>query len=162
MVAAPETQTANAERRLRELGLQLPPAPRPFGAYVLAVQTGRLVFLTGMLPTTGREPAFVGRLGKEFDTDAGRRAANLAALNALAVAREQLGSLDRVTRVVQMTVFIATSGDAVDQPRVADGASELLRDVFGPARMSARVVVGAASLPLGVPIELAVVLEVEP
>lgn len=147
------------EASLRELSIQLPQAPRPFGAYVEAVQTGHLLFLTGMLPVENQKPKFVGRIGKELDGAAGREAAHLAALNALAVAREYLGSLDRVSRVVRLGVYIATSGDLVDQPKVADGASELLREVFGQDRMSARLVIGVASLPMGMPIELEVILE---
>jgi len=150
-----------ADARLRELGIELPHAPEPFGAYVPAVQTGNLLFLTGMLPTVGHEAKVRGRVGTELDADAGRRAAVLAAMNALAVARAHLGSLDKVSRVVRLTVFIATSGEAVDMPRIADGASEVLRDVFGADRMSARSVIGVASLPLDVPVELEVTLEVE-
>jgi enamine deaminase RidA (YjgF/YER057c/UK114 family) len=112
-----------------------------------------------MLPVENQKPKFVGRIGKELDGAAGREAAHLAALNALAVAREYLGSLDRVSRVVRLGVYIATSGDLVDQPKVADGASELLREVFGQDRMSARLVIGVASLPMGMPIELEVILE---
>jgi enamine deaminase RidA (YjgF/YER057c/UK114 family) len=152
----------SAEASLRELNIQLPQAPTPFGAYVEAVQTGDLLFLTGMLPVENQKPKFVGRIGKELDGAAGREAAYLAALNALAVAREYLGSLDRVTRVVRLGVYIATSGDIVDQPRVADGASELLREVFGQDKMSARLVIGVASLPMGMPIELEVILETKP
>src|SRR6266550_1370942 len=102
-----------AEQRLKELGIELPAPPEPFGTYVEAVQTGNLLFLTGMLPTQGRE------------------AAELAALNVLAVARKHLGSLDKVTRIVRLGVSVATSGDVRDQPKVADAASELLQDVFG-------------------------------
>ena len=152
----------SAEASLRELSIQLPQAPRPFGAYVEAVQTGDLLFLTGMLPVENQKPKFVGRIGKELDDAAGRDAAYLAALNALAVAREYLGSLDRVTRVVRLGVYIATSGDLVDQPRVADGASELLREVFGKDKLSARLVIGVASLPMNMPIELEVILETKP
>ncbi len=151
---------SGAEARLAQLGIQLPTAPAPFGAYVEAVQSSNLLFLSGMLPTAGHAAAFVGRLGKEYDVDGGRRAAYAAALNVLAVAKAYLGSLDRVTRVVRLTVFIAIAGDFFDQPRVADAASELLRDVFGPDRMSARLVIGVAGLPLGVPIELEVIFEV--
>ena len=89
---------AGAERRLKELGVELPSPPEPFGAYAEAVQTGNLLFLTGMLPTEGRAARFIGRVGAELDAEAGRQAARLAALNALAVAREYLGSLDRVSR----------------------------------------------------------------
>ena len=114
-----------------------------------------------MLPTENQKPKFVGRIGKELDGAAGREAARVAALNALAVAREHLGSLDKVTRVVRLGIYIATSGDFFDQPRVADGASELLKEVFGGAdKMPARLCV--ASLPMGVPIELEVILETKP
>src|SRR5438105_14974926 len=101
----------SAERRLKELGISLPTPPDPFGAYVEAVQTGNLLFLSGMLPTAGHGAQFVGRLGAELDVEAGRKAARLAALNVLAVARQHLGSLDKVTRVVRLGVSVATSGD---------------------------------------------------
>jgi enamine deaminase RidA (YjgF/YER057c/UK114 family) len=113
-----------------------------------------------MLPTEGREAQFVGRVGAELDVEMGRKAARLAALNALAVARQHLGSLDRVTRVVRLGVFVATSGDVREHPRVADGASELLQDVFGTSRNPCRSVVGVASLPLGTPVELEILFEV--
>jgi len=112
------------------------------------VQTGNLLFLSGMLPTEGHGPTFIGRVGAELDVEAGRKAAHLAALNVLAVAREHLGSLDRVTRIVSLGVAMATSGDVSDQPKVAD-ASELLQDVFGTDRSPCRLVYGVASLPLG-------------
>src|SRR5512142_3189695 len=150
----------NAENRLAEAGIELPPAVAPFGAYVPAVRTGNLLFLTGMLPTVGHEPKFVGRIGKELNTGQGRGAAYAAALNALAVARQQLGSLDRISRVVRLGVYIATAGNPVDQVRIADGASELLRDIFGEDKISSRLVFGVASLPLGVPVELEVIFEV--
>ncbi len=154
-------QTASAEQRLRELGLDPGAGPTPLGAYVEAVQTGNLLFLSGMLPIAGHKPAFVGRLGKELDAEKGREATRLAALNVLAAARKHLGSLDKVTRVVRLSVFLATAGDFFDQPRVADGASELFRDVFGEGKMSVRSVIGVASLPLGMPVELEVTMEVE-
>ena len=98
--------------------------------------------------------------GKRLDTEAGRDAAYTAALSVLAAAKNHLGSLDRVTRVVRLGVFIATSGDFYDQPRVADAVSDLFRDVFGIEKTSVRGIVGVASLPLGVPIELDVIFEV--
>jgi enamine deaminase RidA (YjgF/YER057c/UK114 family) len=150
----------SADQRLAELGLQLPEAPAPLGAYVPAVQSGSLLFLSGMLPTAGHEPRFIGRLGRELDVDQARAAARAAALNALAVARQQLGTLDRVAQVVRLGVTIATDGDVREHPRVADAASELLRDVFGADRLSSRLVFGVASLPLGVPVELELILEV--
>jgi len=108
----------------------------------------------------GREAKFIGRIGAELDVEAGRQAAYLAALNALAVARQHLASLDRITRIVRLGVLVATSGDVREQPKIADGASELLMDVFGKNKNPARLVYGVASLPLGVPVELELIFEV--
>jgi enamine deaminase RidA (YjgF/YER057c/UK114 family) len=152
--------TGSAEQRLKELGIELPPPPEPFGAYAEAVQTGNLLFLSGMLPTEGRDAKFLGRLGGELDLEAARMAARLATLNALAVARRHLGSLDKVTRIVRLGVAVATSGDVRDQPKVADGASELLQEVFGKDKNPCRLVYGVASLPLGPPVELELIFEV--
>jgi enamine deaminase RidA (YjgF/YER057c/UK114 family) len=160
MVTGEGSRHASAERRLKELGIKLPPPPEPFGTYVEAVQTGDLLFLTGMLPTEGRGARFTGRVGAELDVEAGRKAAHLAALNVLAVARKHLGSLDKITRIVRLGVSVATSGDVRDQPRVADAASELLQDVFGKDKNPCRLVYGVASLPLGTPVELEVIFEV--
>jgi enamine deaminase RidA (YjgF/YER057c/UK114 family) len=160
MVGGIGPQPSGAERRLQDLGIQLPTAPTPFGPYAEAVQTGNLLFFSGMLPVVNHKPKYVGRLGKELDTEAGRDAAYTAALGVLAVAKEHLGSLDRVSRVVRLGVFIATSGDFFDQPRVADAVSDLFRDIFGIEKTSTRVVIGVASLPLGMPIELDVIFEV--
>ena len=160
MVTRDINSPVNPEQRLKELGIKLPESPEPFGTYVEAVQTGNLLFLTGMLPTEGGEAKFVGRVGAELDVEAGRKAAHLAALNALAVAREHLGSLDKVTRIVRLGVSVATSGDVRDQPKVADAASELLQDVFGKEKNPCRLVYGVASLPLGTPVELELIFEV--
>jgi enamine deaminase RidA (YjgF/YER057c/UK114 family) len=160
MVNDRDSGSVTAEQRLKELGVTLPSPPQPFGTYVEAVQTGDLLFLTGMLPTEGREPKFIGRLGAELDVETGRKAARLAALNGLAVAREYLGSLDRVRRVVRLGVSVATSGDVRDQPEVADAASDLLERVFGKDKNPCRLVYGVASLPLGTPVELEIIFEV--
>jgi len=145
---------------LQNLGIQLPAPPTPFGTYVETVQTGSLLFFSGMLPVVDHKPKYIGRVGKELDTEAGRDAAYTAALCVLAAAKQHLGSLDRVTRVVRLGVFIATSENYVDHPKVADAVSDLFRDIFGIEKTSVRVIVGAASLPLGVPIELDVIFEV--
>ena len=155
------SRPASAEQRLKELGIKLPAPPEPFGIYAEAVQTGNLLFLTGMLPTKGRAAKFIGRVGAELDVEAGRKAAHLAALNGLAVAREYLGSVDKVTRIVRLGVSVATSGDVRDQPKVADGASKLLQDVFGEEKNPSRLVYGVASLPLGTPVELEIIFEVD-
>jgi enamine deaminase RidA (YjgF/YER057c/UK114 family) len=160
VVTKQRSQLSGADRRLQDLGIQLPAAPTPFGTYVETLQTGNLLFLTGMLPVVDHKPKYVGRLGKELDAEAGRDAAHTAALSALAAARKHLGSLDRVSRVVRLGVFIATYGDFYDQPRVADAVSDLFRDVFGSDKLPVRMVIGVASLPLGMPIELEVIFEV--
>jgi enamine deaminase RidA (YjgF/YER057c/UK114 family) len=160
LVSGEGSRPVGAEQRLKELGIKLPAPPEPFGTYVEAVQTGNLLFLTGMLPTEGRAAKFIGRVGAELDVQEGRQATYLAALNGLAVAREHLGSLDKITRIVRLGVSVATSGDVHDQPRVADGASELLQDIFGKEKNPTRLVYGVASLPLGAPVELEIIFEV--
>jgi enamine deaminase RidA (YjgF/YER057c/UK114 family) len=160
MVSGNGSPVEGADRRLQELGIQLPDPPIPFGTYVEAVQTGNLLFFSGMLPVVDHKPKYVGRLGKELDAEAGRDAVRTAALGVLSAAKKHLGSLDKVTRVVRLGVFMATSGDFFDQPRVADAVSDLFRDVFGADKTGVRLVIGVASLPLGVPIELEVIFEV--
>jgi enamine deaminase RidA (YjgF/YER057c/UK114 family) len=156
MVDRGTAPAVGAEQRLKELGITLPPPPTPFGAYVEAVQIGRLLFLSSMLPVIDRKPQFLGRVGGELATEEGRKAAELAAMSALSAVRDHLGSLDRVTGVAKLGVYIATEGDFRDHPKVADGASELLLKVFGPEMLSGRVVLGMASLP----VEVELVLEV--
>src|SRR5262245_3632456 len=146
------TTTMSAEDRLAGFGIHLPAAPTPFGAYVPAVQTGNLLFLSGMLATSGHTVTVAGVVGKSLDVKASREAARTAALNALALTKKQLGSLDRVSRVVRLGVYIAATPDFTDHPKVADAASELLRDVFGEETVSSRLVIGVASLPLGSPV----------
>ena len=160
MVSPKGPQPASAERRLAELGIELPPAPTPLGAYVESVQTGNLLYLSGILPVIGHEPKFIGRLGREYNAVQGREAARLATLNVLSAARDHLGSLDKVTRVVKLTVYLATEEGFFAHPKVADAASELLRDVFGEDKLPVRMVLGVASLPLGVPVVVEVAFEV--
>src|ERR1700693_1964375 len=139
MVTREGSRPASAEQRLKELGIKLPAPPEPFGTYVEAVQTGNLLFLSGMLPTEGHGAKFIGRIGAELDVEAGRAAARLAALNGLAVAKQHLGTLDKVKRIVRLGVAVATWGDVREQPKVADGASELLQDVFGKDKDPSRL-----------------------
>jgi enamine deaminase RidA (YjgF/YER057c/UK114 family) len=160
MVTRTDSQWVTPEQRLKELGIKLPLPPEPFGTYVEAVQTGNLLFVSGMLPTEGHAAKFIGRVGGELDVEVARKAAHLATLNGLAVARKHLGSLDKVTRIVRLGVSVATSGDVRDQPKVADAASELLQDIFGKEKNPCRLVYGVASLPLGTPVELEVIFEV--
>ena len=161
MVSTKGSRAVGAERRLQGLGIVLPNAPHPLGSYVEAVQARNLLFLSGMLPVKDGKPQYIGRLGKELDADAGRDALRTATMNALSAAKQHLGSLDRVSKVVRVGVYLATYGDFYNQPIVADAASELLRDVFGEGKTSVRSVFGVASLPLGLPVMLEVTFEVD-
>jgi len=156
----PNTTNASAEQRLREFGIELPAPPSPLGAYVEAVQTGKLLFLSGTLPLENGTPKFVGPIGGGLSIEDGRRATQLATLNALAAARQLLGSLDRVTRVVRLAVALLTTPEFRQHPMIADAASELLATVFGADRTSTRMVFGAASLPLQVCVVVELILEV--
>ena len=153
--------STGAEQRLKDLGLVLPRPPAPLGAYVEAVQTGNLLFLSGTLPVEGGVPKFLGHIGAELSVEDGRRATRLAALNALALAKEHLGSLDRVTRVVRLGVSLATTPEFHEHPKVADAASELMVSVFGPDKTSTRLVYGVASLPVGVCVVLESIFELD-
>ena len=113
---------ASAEQRLSEFDIALPPPPTPFGAYVEAVKIGNLLFLSGMLPVVGHEPQYVGRVGGALSAEEGRKAAEIACLRALSAAKAYLGSLDKITGVAKLGVYIATEGDFRDHPKVADGA----------------------------------------
>jgi enamine deaminase RidA (YjgF/YER057c/UK114 family) len=154
------TTKAGAERRLKELRISLPGPPTPLGAYVEAVRTGNLLFLSGTLPVEGGVPKFLGRIGADLSIEDGRRATRLAALNALALAKEHLGSLDRVSRVVRLGVSLVTTPEFREHPKVADAASELLVSVFGADKTSTRMVFGMASLPVGVCVVLESIFEI--
>src|SRR5262245_37460137 len=122
---------ARPSLRLRELGIELPEAPTPLGAYVPTSRVGNLLFLSGMLPVVHGKLAFKGRLGADLSIAQGREAARLAALNALAVANKHLPGLDRVKGLVRLGVSVATTQDFTEHPAVADGASELFAEIFG-------------------------------
>ena len=150
----------SAEQRLKGLGINLPRPPSPLGAYVEAVQTGNLLFLSGTLPVEEGVPKFLGRIGGELSVEDGRRATRLAALNALALAKAHLGSLDKVTRVVRLGVSLVTTPEFREHPKVADAASELLVSVFGADKISTRLVYGMATLPVGVCVVLELIFEI--
>jgi enamine deaminase RidA (YjgF/YER057c/UK114 family) len=154
------TQSVHAEQRLKDLQIDLPPPPKPLGAYVESVQTGTLLFLSGTLPIEDGVSRFHGRIGDNLNIEDGRNAARLAALNALALAKAHLKSLNRIKQVVRLGVSLVTTENFREHPRVADGASELLAAVFGPDKVSTRLVLGMHSLPLGLCVEVEVIFEI--
>jgi enamine deaminase RidA (YjgF/YER057c/UK114 family) len=152
----------DAERRLSDLGLELPAPTPPVASYVPVVVAGSLAFVAGQIPMVQGELRWPGKLGLDVDIEAGAQAARQCALNALAALRAELGSLDRIRRIVKLTVFVASAEGFTNQPKVANGASDLMADVFGDAGKHARAAVGVAELPLGSAVEVEVVAELEP
>jgi enamine deaminase RidA (YjgF/YER057c/UK114 family) len=152
---------ADILRRLDELGLELPPPPVPVASYVPVTQTGSLAFVAGQVAMVDGHVLHVGKLGKQVSVEMGQESAARAALQALSALRDHLGgSLDRLARVLQLTVFVAADSEFVEHPRVANGASDLLIEVLGPEGRHARAAVGVSSLPLGASVEIAMTAEV--
>jgi len=149
------------EDRLKELGLELPPAPAPAAVYVPTVQTGNLVFVSGQGPVRDGRPVYRGRLGGELTLEQGQAAARLAMLNCLAQLKHHLGSLDRVRRIVKVLGFVACVEEFDQQPFVINGGSELLEQVLGERGKHARSAVGTNKLPFGIPVEIELIAEVE-
>jgi len=145
--------------RLHDLGISLPPAPKPVAVYIPAVRSGNLLFISGQLPFDNGKLLQAGKLGAEVDVEQGRSAARLATLNALAIAHEELGSLDDVARVVRLVCHVASAAGFTEQHLVANGASELLGEIFGEQGRHARLALGAAELPLNAPVEVELILE---
>jgi len=145
------------EQRLKELGLELPEAPKPVAAYVPCVRTGNLVFVSGQGPFgTG----ITGKVGAGVTVEQAQELAKVTCLNGLAQIKAEVGDLSRVTRVVKLTVYVASAPGFGEQPKVANGASELLQDVFGDAGRHARAAVGVSELPFDIPVEIEFVVEV--
>ncbi len=149
----------SAEARLTELGITLADVAKPRWAYVPCVRSGNLIFVSGQIGTENGRIIFPGKLGREIDVASGQQAARACALSALAVVRQELGSLDQVARVVKLTVYVASAEGFGEQPTVANGASELLRDIFGDEGLGARAAIGVAELPMGAPVEAEFVFE---
>ena len=149
------------EAKLKALGLELPPTPRPAANYVGAVQTGNLLFISGHGPTRDGQMAYVGKVGKDLSVEQGYEAARLVALNCLASAKSVLGDLDRITRVVKVLGMVNCSEDFGDQPKVINGASDLLVQLFGDSGRHARSAVGMQALPFGIAVEIEMIFELE-
>ena len=150
----------SVEEKLREMNLTLPEPPTPVGAYVPWVRSGNLVFLAGQIPMRHGKPVATGKLGAELTVETCAEAVRVAMLNGLAALKSALGDLDSVKRVVRMTGYVASAEGFTDQAKVLNHASNLLLAAFGDAGRHARIAIGVAELPLGVPVELAIIFEV--
>jgi enamine deaminase RidA (YjgF/YER057c/UK114 family) len=157
-----QTVSDSPSSRIAKLGLVLPPPPTPLGSYVESSDTGNLLFLSGTLPVANRKLAIAGRLGENLSVKEGQEAARIASLNALAVAKEHLGDLDRLKKLVKLTVLVATTEDFTDHAAVADGASDLFVQIFGREAGHVRLVYGVQSLPIGSPVIVDTIFEIEP
>ncbi len=151
---------SSREDHLRELGLHLPEVAKPLAAYVPAVRTGNLVFVSGQLPTVEGKLLLTGKVGAEVTAEQAHGLAQRAALNALAAAAAEAGGLDRIVRVVKVTGFVASTPEFTGHPAVVNGASELIGQVFGEAGAHARAAVGVSALPLDAPVEIEMIVEV--
>jgi len=147
--------------RLKELGIALPAPPTPLGAYVESSDSGNLLFLSGMLPVVNRKLAIAGRLGENLSVKEGQEAARIASLNALAAAKQHLGDLDRLKKLVKLTVLLATTEQFAEHAPVADGASNLFVQIFGPEAGHVRLVYGVQSLPVSAPVIVDTIFEIE-
>jgi enamine deaminase RidA (YjgF/YER057c/UK114 family) len=150
----------SVDERLAELGIELPPAAAPVASYIPVVVSNGFAFVSGQVAMEEGTPIYRGRLGQDLPLEDAVAAARRCAIQALAALKAELGSLDRITRIVKLTVWVAATAEFTDQPKVANGASDLLQEVFGEAGKHARAAVAATSLPLGVPVEVEVLAEV--
>lgn len=148
--------------RLSELGIVLPAAPTPLGAYVESSDAGNLLFLSGILPVVNRKLAMSGRLGGNLSVKEGQEAARIASLNALAAAQQHFGDLDRIKKLIKVTVLMAATEQFTEHAAVADGASNLFAKIFGPEVGHTRLVYGVQSLPVGSPLIVDAIFEIEP
>jgi len=148
------------EEKLRTLGIELPEAPTPLGAYIPVLRTGNLVFLSGILPLRQGKLLRQGKVGAEISLDEAREDARIATINALSVLKAYLGNLDKANRCIKITGYVASADDFTEQPKVLNAASDLIFEIFGEKGRHVRATVGVNVLPLNSPIEIEFVFEV--
>lgn len=151
----------NVEEKIKILGFHLPPTPKPVAAYIPAIQADRLVFTSGQIPIVNGVLAFKGKLGQEISKEQGYEAARICALNALSAIKSVIGDLDNIEQIIKVVVFVASIEGFTEQPAVANGASEFLKEVFGSKGVHARSAVGVVELPLGAPVEVEMIVAIE-
>lgn len=161
MLARSGKKLQDLNSRLKEMGISLPAPPRPLGSYVESSETGGLLFLSGTLPVVNGKLSISGRLGENLSIPQGQEAAKIAALNALAIAQEHVGDLNRLKKLVKVTVLMATTEQFTEHASVADGASNLFVEIFGSEQGHVRLVYGVQSLPINAPLIVDTIFEVD-
>lgn len=149
------------EEKINQLGFTLPAAPKPLASYVPAVKVGDLVFTAGQLPVKDGNLLYKGKLGKELTEEVGKKAAQLCALNCLSVIKSEVGNLDNIDRIVKLTVFVNSAEGFINHPQVANGASDLIKEIFSENGKHVRSAVGVAELPLNAPVEIEMIVKVK-
>ena len=147
------------ESTLQTLKIDLPTPPKAVATYATAVRSGNLLFIAGQGPMVDGKPKFTGKLGGNVTIEQGQECARIACLNALAIAKQHLGSLDQVKRAAQATVWVACKDTFTEQPQVANGATEVIKQIWGEGALPARAAVGTNVLPMDIPVEVVLVLE---
>lgn len=149
------------ENKIKELGYEIPEAPAPLAAYIPSLVEGNLVYTAGQLPVVKGELKYKGKLGREFTVEEGQKAAEICALNCLGAVKKAVGDLSKISRIVKLTVFVSSAEGFTDQPKVANGASELLVKIFGENGKHVRSAVGVSELPLGAAVEIEMIAKLE-
>jgi enamine deaminase RidA (YjgF/YER057c/UK114 family) len=149
------------EDKLKDLGIQIPPAPAPLAAYIPAIKIGNLVFTSGQVPISNGKIQFAGKVGKDLKEEEGKSAAQLCAVNCLSAIKSVVGDLAKIERIVKMTVFVNSDDNFTAQPMVANGASEFIEKIFGERGKHARSAVGVTQLPMNAAVEIEMIVEVK-
>lgn len=149
------------EDKIKELGYELPEAPKPLAAYIPAIKIDNLIFTAGQLPTVKGELKFTGKIGADLSEADGLRAAEISALNCLSAVKSVIGSLDQVDQIVKLTVYVNSADYFTNQPKVANGASELIGKIFGDKGKHVRSAVGVNELPMNAPLEIEMIVKVK-
>ncbi len=149
------------EEKIRQLGFNLPESPKPLAAYIPALQVDNLVFTAGQLPMINGELKFKGKVGAEINDLDGSKAAEISALNCLSVIKSVIGNLNLIERIIKLTVFVNSADGFSNQPKIANGASELIVKIFGESGKHVRSAVGVNELPLNAPVEIEMIVKIK-
>ncbi len=149
------------EEKIKQMGITIPEVVKPLAAYIPAMQVGNLVMTSGQVPISAGTVKYIGKVGKDLSEEEGKEAAKLCALNCLSAVKSVIGNLDKIKRVVKLTVFVSSAEGFTAQPKVANGASEFIGEIFGDAGKHVRSAVGVSELPLNSAVEIEMIVEIQ-